>query len=298
MNYYIEKLEKRFGKYAVPNISVYLAVLYAVGYLIEAIDPNWLNLLRLNPYQILHGEVWRLVTWFIIPYMGFNVVFVLLSLYVFCMFGSHLEAEMGTFRYNLYLFAGLIFTVLGSFVLQAYMYLSQMMVGASPEAVEQIFAVLATYFSTYYVFMSIFLAIAVALPNMTIYVMFILPVKMKYLGIIYGFLILLDFIGSNIFNRVVIAASLLNFIIFFTAVYRKPIRSPKQARRAVAYRREAKKVRYVGGHKCSVCGVTEKDAPERECRYCSTCHGNYEYCDEHLYTHAHIEKEVEEGESK
>jgi hypothetical protein len=294
MNYYIEKLEKKFGKYAVPNISVYLAVLYAVGYLIEAINPILLDYLRLNPYRILHGEVWRLVTWFIIPYMGFNVFFVLLSLYVFCMFGNHLEAEMGTFRYNLYLFAGLVFTVLGAFVLQAYLFLSQALAGASPEAVEQIFAALATYFSTYYVFMSIFLAIAAVLPDMTIYVMFVLPVKMKYLGIIYGFLILLSFIGSNIFNRVVIAASLLNFIIFFTLVHKKGTVSPGQKRQQAAYRQKVKKVNYVGGHKCAICGVTDKDAPEREFRYCSKCHGNYEYCDEHLYTHAH----VAEGEEK
>ncbi|MDR0219784.1 MAG: hypothetical protein LBI54_00070 [Lachnospiraceae bacterium] len=294
MNYYIDKLEKKFGKYAIPNISLYLALMYSIGYVIMAININWLDYLRLNPYRILHGEVWRLVTWFIIPHRDFNVFFVLLFLYVFYMFGSYLEQAMGAFRYNLYLFSGLVFTVLGSFALQAFLYLSGAIAGASPEATELIFANLSTYFSTFYVYMSIFLAIAVIYPDMTIYLMFIIPIKMKVVGIVYGFLIVLNFLGSDLVARVVIAASLLNFIIFFTAVHRKHTMTPGQVHKRTVYRRELDKVRYAGGHKCAICGVTDKDEPEREFRYCSKCHGNYEYCDVHLYTHAH----VEEGEKK
>jgi hypothetical protein len=139
------------------------------------------------------------------------------------------------------------------------------------------------------------LAIAVILPDMTIYLMFIIPIKMKFVGIFYGLGIVFSFLLSDTVDRVVIVASLLNFIIFFMAVYRKPALSPKQIKRKAAYRGEMKKVLYTGGHKCAICGVTDKSAPEREFRYCSKCQGNYEYCDEHLYTHAHVVK-VEKGE--
>ena len=37
------------------------------------------------------------------------------------------------------------------------------------------------------------------------------------------------------------------------------------------------------GHKCAVCGRTDKDSPGMEFRYCSKCEGSYEYCMDHLY---------------
>lgn len=40
-------------------------------------------------------------------------------------------------------------------------------------------------------------------------------------------------------------------------------------------------------HRCCICGRTEKDAPDLEFRYCSKCNGNYEYCQDHLFTHEH-----------
>ena len=40
-------------------------------------------------------------------------------------------------------------------------------------------------------------------------------------------------------------------------------------------------------HKCAICGRTELDSPELEFRFCSKCQGNYEYCQEHLFTHEH-----------
>ena len=46
---------------------------------------------------------------------------------------------------------------------------------------------------------------------------------------------------------------------------------------------------YAGGamHRCAVCGKTELDDPGLEFRFCSKCNGNYEYCQEHLFTHEH-----------
>ena len=42
-------------------------------------------------------------------------------------------------------------------------------------------------------------------------------------------------------------------------------------------------------HRCAVCGRTELDDPNLEFRYCSRCKGNYEYCQDHLFTHKHVE---------
>ena len=72
---FLNKLERKIGKYAIPNLSKYLIFGYILGYLIQFINPNLLNVISLNPYLILHGQVWRLVTWIIIPPSGFSRVF-------------------------------------------------------------------------------------------------------------------------------------------------------------------------------------------------------------------------------
>ena len=41
-------------------------------------------------------------------------------------------------------------------------------------------------------------------------------------------------------------------------------------------------------HKCYICGQTDADNKDLEFRYCSKCNGNYEYCQNHLFTHEHI----------
>ena len=63
----MSKFEKKFGKYAVSNLSAILIMCYAVGYIIELINSDFLLMLTLDPYAILHGQVWRLVTWIVVP---------------------------------------------------------------------------------------------------------------------------------------------------------------------------------------------------------------------------------------
>ena len=58
--------------------------------------------------------------------------------------------------------------------------------------------------------MSIFLAFAATFPDIQIYLMFLLPIKIKYLGVIYAVMLLWQFLKSGVEGRIVIAASLLN----------------------------------------------------------------------------------------
>ncbi|MCL2717533.1 MAG: hypothetical protein FWE14_01970 [Lachnospiraceae bacterium] len=293
MNEAINKLERKFGKYAIKNISLYLVMLYAAAYVVIALDVSLLNYVSLNPYAIMYGQIWRLFTWIMIP-PSINIsFFTLLLLYIFYNFGTSLERTIGAFRYNLYLLSGMIFTLIGALVLMAYLFISvPELASLGHDERMMIFSSVAMSFSTFYVYMSIFLALAVVIPDMTIMLMFILPVKMKYIAIIYGFIMVLEFLGSNMYNRIVLIASMLNFLIFFLITRTKTI-SPKQVIRRAAYNTEIKKMKAVARHQCATCGVTGEEAPEREFRYCSKCDGNYEYCDRHLYTHSHIVKNTD-----
>lgn len=65
----MSKFEKKFGKYAIPNLTLILIMCYVAGYVIEmmgrASNTYLLGFLTLDPYRILHGQIWRLVTWVI-----------------------------------------------------------------------------------------------------------------------------------------------------------------------------------------------------------------------------------------
>ena len=116
----MSNFEKRFGKYAIKNISLILLLCYGIGYVIEAVNSSFLLYLTLNPYAILHGEVWRLFTWILIPPSSLGgsmgIFFVCIMLLFYYNIGTTLEHTWGTYRYNVYLLSGMLFTVAGSFV--------------------------------------------------------------------------------------------------------------------------------------------------------------------------------------
>ncbi|MEI3340480.1 MAG: hypothetical protein V8R80_11525 [Eubacterium sp.] len=91
-------------------------------------------------------------------------------------------------------------------------------------------------------------------------------------------------------GRVAILASVLNFLIFFFATRNYQRISPKEIHRKKNFQRQMKSARGNGvtKHKCAICGRTELDDPNLEFRFCSKCNGNYEYCQEHLFTHQHV----------
>ena len=115
MNKFINSLERKIGKYAIPNLPMYMIISYAIGYLMQMINPNIISVLSLNPYAIIHGQVWRLVSWVLIPPDTSNLFFTLLMLYFYYSIGTTLERTWGSFYFNYYIFSGMIFTIIGAF---------------------------------------------------------------------------------------------------------------------------------------------------------------------------------------
>ncbi len=272
----MSNFEKKFGKYAINNLSLTLIMCYAAGYLIEMVLPGLFHFLTLNPYAIMHGQVWRLVTWILIPPDSSNLFFVLLMLYFYYSLGTSLERTWGTYRYNVYIFSGMLFTIIGSFLMMGYCYMVRPadMVSYGPSV---FFSAVSPLFSTYYVNMSIFLAFAATFPEVQVLLMFIIPIKVKVLGIIYGVMLIANFIQGSAYSRFAMAASLFNFVVFWITSKNHIHMSPKQVKRRQEYRREVKRNTGVTKHKCAICGRTELDSPDLEFRFCSKCNGNYEY---------------------
>ena len=290
---FLNKLERRFGKYAIRNISMILIICYAAGYVLELINPNIMYLLYLNPYLVGKGQVWRIVTWILVPPESLDF-FTLIMLYFYYSLGTNLERTWGTFRYNVYLLSGMLFTVIGSFLMLGYIRLTE---GSIPPALAMGgmdgmmmgFHYYFGGFSTYYVNMSIFLAYAMTFPDMQVLLFFFVPVKVKILGIIYAIMLVFSIFSSGVPGWFTIGASLLNTLIFFllTRNYRRI--DPRDIRRRRNYQKQIKMPKGITKHKCAICGRTELDGDNLEFRFCSKCNGNYEYCSEHLYTHPHIQ---------
>ncbi len=291
---FLNKLERKIGKYAIPNLSKYLIFGYILGYLIQFINPNLLNVISLNPYLILHGQVWRLVTWIIIPPSGFSILWTVVMLYFYYSVGNDLERTWGTFYYNVYLFMGMLFTAIGSFLVMGLSYVPSLEINEAMKYFGEAlyFNIVSSYFSTYYVNMSIFLGFAMTFPEVRVLLMFVIPIKVKWLGIAYAVMLLADMFRTDLVGKIVIAASLLNFVVFFlmtrSGIWRM---SPREVKRRHDFNKEVKKARpmSVAKHKCAVCGKNSEDNPDAEFRFCSKCNGNYEYCQDHLFTHTHVQ---------
>lgn len=286
-------LRRKLEKYAIPNLTLYLIICYGIGYLMQYLVPAGYQYLMLDPFLVLKGQVWRLVTWILIPPDSSNIFFVLITLYLYYSLGGLLERIWGTYKYNVYLFSGLLFTILGAFVLCGY----SVLMGAQPTMYTGLYvlnngsAVYFGQFSTYYINMSIFLACAASIPDVQVLLMFIFPIKVKWLGIVYGIILLVNCIQGGIATWIVVIFSLLNFLVFFLRSKGKMHLSVGQIKRQQEFHqkmRAAGQTKGITRHKCAICGRTELDGDDLEFRFCSKCNGNYEYCQYHLFTHEHV----------
>ena len=284
---WLDKLERKLGRFAIPNLTVYLMICYVIGFMLwnlaamNLIPAEVIGYLTLEPALILRGQVWRLITWLVVPPSS-NLISLVFFVLLYYSLGTALERTWGVFRYNVYIFSGLLFTVLAVFGLYAFYYFAY--------GFEMPMSVLGMAGSNY-VTLSIFLAFAAIYPEMEVLLYFILPIKMKWMALVYVAIAGYDFINGNIVTRVVIGASLLNFVIFFLSTRNfKRFGPGEQARKAKFKKQSRPHMTYTNGahHRCAVCGRTELDDPCLEFRYCSKCNGNYEYCQDHLFTHEHV----------
>lgn len=316
MNSFLNKMERKIGKYSIKKLPLIMLMTYAMGYILYLLKPEVINYLTLNPYRIVgRGEVWRLVSWLLIPPYDMMkepsyLFFMLLMLYFYYSIATTLEKTWGSFWINVYVFGGIIFTILGAFAMYfvdmqwGLMDLSDLLgegfEGIRYKGAGELYTIM---FSSYYINMSIFLAYAATYGDAIVLLFLILPIKVKVLGIIYGVILIIDIIRMWPFGLFFIGASLINFVIFYFST-RKILKSPIQhmfaQKRAQAAdrmkqqeeRKKAYRANAISKHKCAICGRTNDSNPELEFRFCSKCEGNYEYCQDHLFSHTHKKREL------
>lgn len=291
MNKFLNNLERKIGKYAIPNLTMYIIGLYIIGYMISIVGngTGFLSYLTLDPNLVLHGEIWRLFTWVIIPMGRFNLLTIITLLFYYFV-GNTMERTLGTFRYNVFIFAGCLFMILAAF-LTYFFYGLQLGFGSEAFAYELNLASLL--FSTTHIQTIVFLAFAICYPNLQVLLMFIIPVKVKYLGILYGVGMVIEVLFAlfslDYATLFAVLLQLINLLLFYISLGKAHHLKPSEVKRRNDFKKNTKIVPPgITRHKCAVCGKTEISDPNAEFRFCSKCNGNYEYCQDHLFTHQHI----------
>lgn len=262
----LNQLERRLRRFAIPNLTGYLAgfqaALWALAFIMPP-RPGMANIhegFLLIPEKVLQGEVWRLATFvFLPPGTGLLTIF---GIYLFWLMGTALEGQWGTVRYNLYVLIAVLATIAAAFLLPH----------GGPAT--------NTFIDT-----SVFLAFAFLYPNFTLSIYFILPVRIKWFALLTWLLYAMTMITGDWSARAFVLASVLNFLIYFGRDIFWRMRSGKR-QMETAFRQVTEGDKPF--HNCAICGVTEHMEPNEDFRICSKCDaGTFEYCSQHLRNHEH-----------
>ena len=256
----IDKLEKKFGGLAIHNLTLILVASQALCFLLSLKAPSFTDALVLTPESVKQGQVWRLITFMIVP-PATNPIFAFFAVYIFYLMGTALEQEWTVFKYNLYLFIAYSLTIVSVFS------------GPVPTA------------DNVYIQSSVFLAFAFLFPEFEFLLFFILPVKVKYLACFTWFIYGVQFLSGPTSQRIMIIASTVNFFVFFG---QDLICWIKDHARKREFEKKVEKKNQQSIHECNVCHTTEKNDGDLEFRVCSKCSNGQEYCLKHIKNHEHV----------
>ncbi len=257
----LDKLERKFRRYAVPNVTLYL-ILGQVLFFVFVLSGRFiLERVVLIPDRVLAGEWWRLITFLFVPPMT-NPIFAFFAWYLFYLMGNALEGHWGAFRYNVYLLVGYLVTVGVTFLFP--------------------FSIATNIF----IAGSVFLAFAFLYPDFQLYIFFIIPVKIKWLALLTWIGYAYQVIVGSWSTRLLVLASISNFLLFFGKdIYWRM----KTGNRKMVFQAKQYSTGREPFHKCAVCGITDLSHPQMEFRYCSECSG-LGYCKDHISNHKHVKK--------
>ena len=268
---FIDTFCRKHPGFGIPNLMKYVAIANIVFWLIGAVNPVLYSYLTFNPALILRGQIWRIISFAMIPPGSGILTFIVV--YFYYMIGSTLEQYWGTPQFNIYFFTGIVLTVLYGFV---------------------VYFITGTGFNltAQYVYLSMFFSFAVLFPEMQVLLFYIIPIKIKYLGYLNAVLFVMGVISGSFPANLLPVVAVANFLIFCGAdLFRTMPRRPSA--NTINFRKESARIRReqqanLYKHKCSVCGRTDTDHPELEFRYCSRCAGYHCFCQEHIYNHIHF----------
>lgn len=191
MNDWLNKLERKYGRFAIPNLTNILVAGQILVLAIELFINRYITVyLGLSRTLLFSGQIWRLISFVFIPFSGGSILSVVLGIYFTWFVGNALEKEWGSFRYTLYFGMGMLGAVLAC-----------ILVGGSA--------------STYHLSLSLLLAFAMLYPDVQLLLFFVIPIKVKYFGFFSAALWVVDFLVSSPSGKLYCLIAMLNVWVFF-----------------------------------------------------------------------------------
>jgi hypothetical protein len=258
----LARLERRFGRHAPEGMILWIVGISGALHLLVFARADAAPLLWLDPDAVLRGEVWRVVTFLFAPtgpVTGTGLLWTALGLWFLHTIGTALEAQWGSFRFDVFFLLGALATLAVGFIVGPV--------------------------SGRYVAEALLLAFAVEFPDYEV-LLLILPVKVKYLGFLSGGLMVYALVTGDLATRAAVGVALANFLLFCGPTLRSRLRGAGVVRRnaAPAFAPPVRKMRV-----CAKCGRSEADDPKLEFRVCDCqekCRGKLtEYCLDHARAH-------------
>ena len=276
LNKKIDMFCYRHPRFGIPNLMLYIVVVSLAVWLLSIMDSSktlW-SYFAFSPELILKGQAWRLITFIFIP-QDLSMCG-LLFFYFYYWIGSTLEREWGTARFNIFIFSGVILTIIYGMVI--YFITGQ-----------------SASIGTYYIYLSMFFSFATLYPDTQVLFMFIIPVKIKWLAYINAAFFVFEMLATKFPFNLLPLIAMLNYLIFFGSDLISSISSgaTRYRKTTVNFNREKQKIKYEQrqkdyNYKCCVCRRTDKDFPNLEFRYCSKCAGYHCFCQDHINNHVHF----------
>jgi membrane associated rhomboid family serine protease len=260
MDRLLARLERKIGRFAIPHLMMFIVGGMALFWVLSLTRPEILGRMVLDVDAVRAGEVWRLVTFLFMP-IGSSPLWVLANLYFAWWVGSSLEQHWGAFKFNAFYFMGAAGTILA--------------------------AVLTGPQTNFYLDASLMLAFATVFPDVQILLFFILPIRVKWLGIVAGVGIAIALAMGTWGTRAAILAAMGNYVLFFSGHWMDVWRS-----RNVKVRQKARMAQFDAGvpvfgqRVCAICGAREADGADIRVCSCAKCGGvQRALCVEHARNH-------------
>lgn len=273
----IERFCYQHPRFGIPNLMMIIAIGSIAMWVLMQMDTTGklYTLLCMSGERVLHGQIWRIVTFVFVPGET-NLIWFLISLYFYYWIGSSLEREWGAGKFTIYYLSGMLLTAI-------YGVLLSLILGHDV-------IVSATYLN-----LSLFFAFATLFPDVQVLLFFIIPIKVKWLAYVDAALFVLAVITLPFPLNLLPVVAVLNYLVFcgdWLFDYFRPNRV-RQRQKTVNFKREARRINREQNskpynHKCAVCGRTDTDHPELEFRYCSRCAGYHCFCQDHINNHVHF----------
>ena len=246
MDRFLARLERRFGGLAIENLPMFIVGGMGIVFLITMTRPDFLSLLVFSPQAVLHGQVWRLVTFLFLP-TNTSPLWILLDLYLVWLVGSNLEVEWGAFKLNVYYFLGALGTMAAALI--------------TGHALGNFFLNASMGF-----------AFATLFPDFQITLFFLIPVKVRWLGWLLFAYVAYEFVVGDWGSRGAILAALANYLLFFSGHIASFARGGRVHMRQAARRSSsAPPAAAVQARACALCGAREADGADIRVCSCEKC---------------------------